>query len=108
IDDASLDVGPQLHFLATRRPHIKKALQDVGLKLTVAPQLDVVQYGHAPEKRNILEAAGQTQSCALWRWQAGDITPFELHRAGDRPIEARNGIEQGCLAGAVGPNHCSD
>ena len=64
----------------------------------------VVQHRHGLERQRHLEGAGDAEARALLRRQAGDVPALEMHGAGGRTEIAGQAVEEGRLAGAVGPD----
>ncbi|KEH11063.1 hypothetical protein GY14_02450 [Delftia tsuruhatensis] len=108
IDDALLDVAAQLGLFAASAAQVEQGIEHVGAQVGVAAQLDVVQHRHAPEQRNVLEAAPQAQPGAARRRHARDVLALEADGAARGPVKARDGVEQRRLARAVGTDHRRD
>ncbi|MCY1230951.1 hypothetical protein D9M72_433860 [compost metagenome] len=108
VDDAFFDVGAQRHLFAARPPQVQQRVQHVAAQMGMAPELDVVQHGHAAEQRNVLEAAGQAKLGAFGRRHARDVAPQEADLPRRGLVETGNGVEQRGLAGAIGADDRGD
>ena len=67
-----------------------------------APELDVVEHGHAAEQGDVLEGACQPQFRPFGRMQFADVLTLEVDGAFLGLVEAGDGVEQRRLARAVG------
>jgi hypothetical protein len=71
-------------------------------------RLHVLEHGQTREDVGPLERAPDAETAEIVRRDARDVAPVELHVAAIGPKVARDQVEQGRLAGAVGPDDRGD
>ena len=69
---------------------------------------DVLAHADAGKRLGNLEGPDHAGGADPMRSEPGDRLAFKGDGAGVGPVEARNGCEQGRLAGTVGPNQGYD
>ncbi len=74
----------------------------------MCPNLDVVEDGHAPEQRKVLERPPDSEPGDPVRRSLEQVVALEENAPGGRAVEARQAIEQGRLARSVRPDQADD
>jgi hypothetical protein len=65
---------------------------------------DVVEHGHLTEQSQVLKRAGNAKMRGLSRLDPGERASLELDVSAVRSLIAGDDVEEGRLAGAVGPD----
>src|SRR2546423_10687968 len=79
-----------------------RRLQPAAVRLRVVTDEHVVQDGHRAEQRDVLKRAREAAADHLMRTDRQNRGAIDEDRAGARPVNAGDDVEEGCLAGAVG------
>ena len=69
------------------------------------PQLDIIQHGHAAEKRDILECARHAQLRPAIRPERRDIRTGKADAPGAGLIKSRDDVKKRCLTRPVRPDN---
>src|SRR5215468_6238036 len=107
IDDV-FDALAVLDLFLLGEPPVGEGTQHAGLHVYVAAEQEIVEDGHAPEEGDVLEGAGDAELGDLAGGQVGDVAALADDPAGVGVVEAADHVEDGRLAGAVGPDDRED
>ena len=107
VDDL-LDPAARLDLGAVERRQAQDLVPQIGGHMDVAPDQDVLQHIGVVEQFNILEGARNAQPGNLVGHDTGDVAAFKMDAAGGRVIDAADQVEDGRLAGAIGPDDGED
>ena len=107
VDDL-LRPPPMLDFLAAGRAPEDAALEHPALHEHAAAEEDVVEHRHPCEEGDVLERAGDPVPGHLEGPAARDVGSVEQHSPGVRGIDPAHHVDEGGLAGSVGPDDGKD
>src|SRR5881628_697858 len=107
VDDA-LDERPVLELLAPGRAEPDCVEQERAAHLEQPPRHDVVEHGHALEKRDVLEGAGHAESGHVGRGQPRPVPAGEGDAPLVRMIEAADHVEERRFPRPVGSDDRED
>jgi hypothetical protein len=99
---------PVFLLLAPDAPRADQVVPELFAKLTQWRQHDVLEHRKRTKRARNLEGAGNTGPVDLVRRLALNGLPFEMDGPGGWRIRAGDGVEQGGLARAIGPDQAGD
>src|SRR5437879_2883534 len=109
------DKAKQLHrllchalLLAAFARKLEERVPDLGLHPDMAADAHVVEAAHVVEEADVLERARDAVARDLVRLETRDVLAVEHDSAAGGLVEAGDVVEEGCLAGAVGPDQRED